>query len=529
MTTYSYPIAALFACTVVYGRLAADNEVTAVRAAGISLGPMGLGLPAVVLGVLVSILSLGMLSFIVPAATLQVERAVVSNIGQFVVNRIERQHQVRLYQTGSQPLTIFARSARVEPPEADSPNEQVVVLDNVSIITYARGDADSKLQVPDEFYVARQAKAYIRQPGADEADDKPVLLRASLVDGMKFPRSVVNRAEAAIQGGVRTQQFGPFPMRSPLRENTKFMDIRRLKELHAAPDKSRRMQELLETFIRTDQQLTFLTSLKSQLIDGSGMAQFKTTGTDAYTLLPAGQAPTLDGTRLLIGSTSTNGASVGAPVVAPSAVPGSGVQLIQRRKDAPSITTVAREASVRVFPDSAAKRIAVAIELLDAVVRVDGLESARDSFERSFSIDMPPALLKLTQLTASDYMARPDITAQQKLSLRRNLMKQDNSVVSEMHSRASFAVSCLVLTVVGYALGVMFKSGNYLNAFAVTVVPAIISVVLIVTGQHICENVPGDMPDNFKNPLKMGLIVIWSGNALVLGLAIVLLAKLRRT
>src|SRR3979411_307550 len=36
MTTYSFPVAALFAATMVYGRLSADNELTACRASGIS-------------------------------------------------------------------------------------------------------------------------------------------------------------------------------------------------------------------------------------------------------------------------------------------------------------------------------------------------------------------------------------------------------------------------------------------------------------------------------------------------------------
>src|SRR5437868_4871505 len=63
MTTYSLPIAALFATTMVYGRLSADNEVTACRAAGIS--HLAMALPALVLGLLVALFSLLLLCFIV--------------------------------------------------------------------------------------------------------------------------------------------------------------------------------------------------------------------------------------------------------------------------------------------------------------------------------------------------------------------------------------------------------------------------------------------------------------------------------
>src|SRR5256885_15018388 len=49
MTPYSFPIAALFATTMVYGRLSAGNQPTACPAAGLSL-LSGAG-PALVLGV----------------------------------------------------------------------------------------------------------------------------------------------------------------------------------------------------------------------------------------------------------------------------------------------------------------------------------------------------------------------------------------------------------------------------------------------------------------------------------------------
>src|SRR6476646_10177529 len=61
MTAYSFPIAALFATTMVYGRLSADNELVACRAAGISL--LSVAMPAVVVGLTVAITSLLLLCF----------------------------------------------------------------------------------------------------------------------------------------------------------------------------------------------------------------------------------------------------------------------------------------------------------------------------------------------------------------------------------------------------------------------------------------------------------------------------------
>src|SRR5207248_11554113 len=95
MTTYSLPIAALFATTMVYGRLSADNELTACRAAGVS--HLAMSVPALVLGLLVALLSLLLLCFIVPAFMLRAEKVVFSNVSQIIANSIERSHQIKLF------------------------------------------------------------------------------------------------------------------------------------------------------------------------------------------------------------------------------------------------------------------------------------------------------------------------------------------------------------------------------------------------------------------------------------------------
>jgi hypothetical protein len=73
---------------------------------------------------------------------------------------------------------------------------------------------------------------------------------------------------------------------------------------------------------------------------------------------------------------------------------------------------------------------------------------------------------------------------------------------------------------VGCSLGMLFRTGNYLSAFALSTIPALFCIALIVTGQHVASNSAGG--------LKMGLTVIWSGNVLVSGLAAGLMGYLRR-
>src|SRR5688500_4388233 len=218
MTTYSLPIAALFATTVVYGRLAADNELVACRAAGLSY--FSVGMPALVLGLIVAIVSLLFLCFIVPVFTLKVERVIYSNLAQLISNQIERTHQIKMDDT-----TIFAQSAEVVPEDPNLPNEQMVRLSGLMIVTYNEVESSVKdtprIKVPREIYLAKESNVYIRRTKADN-----FTLDAELRDGAMFPRQFLG--SQGTQGGVAQTRFGPKVMESLIREETKFMDIRRL-------------------------------------------------------------------------------------------------------------------------------------------------------------------------------------------------------------------------------------------------------------------------------------------------------------
>jgi lipopolysaccharide export LptBFGC system permease protein LptF len=524
MNTYSLPVAALFATTMVYGRLGADNELTACRAAGVSA--VSIALPAFALGLLVSAVSFAFLYFIVPICSLQVERVIYSNIAQLVANQVERTHRIEMKQ-GSRPLTIFAQQAQVLRPPKDRPNDQVVRLVAPVFVNYERPNRrtaaaadkrDDFVQPPSDFYIARLATVYITQ---DESTGE-VSLQAQLDGGAKFPRSYGGGSDPALQVNIEHTRFWSDPMESPVRENTKFMTLARLRELLDAPERSRRVRRLLAEFIRDDQQQAYLRTVASALGAAGGAARFDAGGGEQYLLECGSGGVELREDRLVIGSTS------------PEAAPSSAPRFRQLGKDG-GLDVAARQVQLRAAPEPAGRsdnsdnrpRLAVEVQLVDALVKSGDVQTPRSEFTRSFTVPMSPDIDAIRHTRVRDYIAGGEATSERQNRLRRDLLKLTNSIISETHARASFSVSCLILVLFGCALGMMFHSGNFLGAFALSVLPAALCILLIITGQHTCENVPWNV-SNFQNPLGFGITMIWAGNAAVAVLAAVLLGNLQR-
>ena len=495
MTTYSLPIAALFATTVVYGRLAADNELVACRAAGISF--FSIGLPGLVLGLAVALISLLFLCFIVPVFTLKVERVIYSNLAQLISNEIDRTHQIKFQDT-----TIFAQEAAVVPESERRPDEQIVRLGGIMIVAYEKVDSTvpntRQLQVPKEFYLAKQATVYIRRSKSDQ-----FTLEAQLEQpgGAMFPRGFGEGER--LQGGIAQTQFGPIVIDSLIREETKFMDVRRLHELYVDPAGSRKVQEQVLKITQALQEQQYLAAIARPLAAPNGVYRF-TSGKDVYDLVSPKGAVAMRNDRL---------------VVAPA-------RLVQLRDGKPEFTWDAAEIEISARPVGE-DRLTVQTTLRDVIAKTADTSTARSSFARHFIVPMPQNLRDLEGQTVDFYQRGEGITREQWTYLQRELLRLSNGIQSELHSRASFAVSCLILVVVGCALGMMFRSGNFLSAFALSVIPALVCIALIVAGQHVCENIPWKL-DNFRNPLNFGIGLIWSGNAAVLVLAVALWGRLAR-
>ncbi len=91
--------------------------------------------------------------------------------------------------------------------------------------------------------------------------------------------------------------------------------------------------------------------------------------------------------------------------------------------------------------------------------------------------------------------------------LKKECLLLHSEITAELHSRLAFGICCVILTLMGAGLGIVFRSGHLLTAFGISIGPAAFCLITIFTGQHIAEV-------NTSN-FNTGLIFLWSGIATV--------------
>jgi hypothetical protein len=373
------------------------------------------------------------------------------------------------------------------------------------IVTYEQPDR-SKTQIPEEFYMAQSAIAYIHQ----DPNNENVNMWATLKLGTKFPRTYTGPSRQDTQFYVGTQSVGPIALPSPVHENTKFMNIFYLRSMLDSPEQSKRIRTILKDFIDRDQQQEYLQTLADELNGPGGSAELDA-GTEKYLLKRGSAAAEIRKDKLVLEGDLNS-------------VPARFVQIGGNQTP---LDVSADAIHIKAYPDPEKRRIQLDVDVLNCVVSVGMDSSQRESFSRPITVPMPSPVYSLTTRPASEYISG-NLSPEDRQNLNRNLLKLSNSIVAELHARMSFAVSCFILVMVGCALGMMFRSGNFLSAFAVSVIPALATIALIVAGQQTAQNVPWAIDASFHNPLRLGIVLIWGGNAVNLIGAAILLARLQR-
>jgi lipopolysaccharide export system permease protein len=104
---YTIPATTLFACCVVYGRLAADNEILAIKSAGINL--IKVVTPALVIGVVMSCSTMALYYRIIPYTHSLLRAMAFRDAEEFIYTRLRQTKQVS---HSSMPFSMYVQDVQ---------------------------------------------------------------------------------------------------------------------------------------------------------------------------------------------------------------------------------------------------------------------------------------------------------------------------------------------------------------------------------------------------------------------------------
>ncbi len=490
MLAYAIPLAALFAAVLVYWRLSTDNELTACRAGGISY--RAVVFPALLLGLAVASSDLVFVNYVVPLFLQKTEHAVRRDIASVLLYNVGQQQPFRFLN-----LVVYADSAyRVPLTAEEKPGPGIR-----RTIVQMRGVAATPLRnnKPTAIIVAEVANVIIDRVLSTGRVEVRVQLRSGAAFDPKNFRKISGTVRSLPPDGK------PFILRSLLSHRPKFMNNSQLRQVYADPFEYRP--------VRADAR-KIVALWQFQHIARAFYGHWKA---NQPLVFQQGHDRRVTVTSPFAGMSVNDQLFFGASPHHPVRV-----ELFKGKKRTLLYTCGSAELRLtrRQFP---AKTVEGRLELKINVRVANALLHGRLRSGPPIAMVQPLEIPRFMDVKPKARIPggpnTPDMLyLKKKLAARWEKLKRN--IRAEMQSRGSFAFSCLILVMLGAALGVLLRGRNPLAVFVVGFVPSILLVLFITAGQKMVERSSGsDVP---------GLAVIWAGNGLILLFDAVVYGKLLR-
>lgn len=476
--TFVLPMSALFSASMIYGRFAADRELDACRASGISLWT--LLYPGLTLSLLVAVANLALSFYVAPAFVHRSERSVKANAEQILFRNLQRKGFYSLPQSRYQ---LFADRAIPE----QNLLEGVVIVDlpedkparlvtaeraRVSIETHSEYN-EATIVAQNTYRLDEVAPAFV---GGISISTRFASL---LTDKIKFQKLEQLKR-------IQTDKMNYFPIHQQALQVRAQLAM----ELLAA-DINSRMRESSEYYQLTDQEQTRVYQLSARRcqVDPAKPTQIELQG--PIRLLQ------IDSLRnaLTVQYDSDKGVL---------SLEGEGEDLrlemtldspSWQRPGAPSGRSLQKYVNNVLFPGDLAEMVATD-HLLPKLVDVGSGQS-------NWPIPISQHVKKACE------------------GLQSRLQRVDNEIYAEIHSRLVLGLGCVTLILTGIALGIQFRGGHLLSAFGASAIPGGVLVVFILSGKELTKNP--------ASPAMTGVLIMWAG-LVVLGIfTLWLYRKLLRT
>ncbi len=481
MLVFALPFAAAFASTLVYLRLASDNEVLACSASGMSY--RAILAPVIALG-LVLTMSLFLLSnFVLPQFWRAAQETAESDMLTVLVGQLQRNKAFDRFGD----VVIYADDAVQHPPptlaEAELQPTRWIELMGVAI-----GQLDSEgVQVSDA--TAERANVLLFR----DRDRSWVTIRL---------REAMYYDPARGQLGYTSQlDLPPFQLPNPMRERPRFFSWPELRQLNHHPERFDRVRTRRDELARAIGARWLHTTMIAALEDRGELELERPGEGDRYRLHGGSWQVEDEGPRIVLE------AEAGRPVRVEYHSP----RFAPRRFDAERVTIGSRHRAPEAQP--AALVTLENVRVYDP--RVDGFtEHARLSLPRlrwpAPVLEAPPESLSPGELMA---MAEADASAgavevsRTARAMASQITMLGRQIEGQLHDRAASSVACLLLMLLGAVLSLHMRGQMPLAVYFWSFMLAIVTILLIYAGTRTVRN-----PDL---PLVVGLAVLWSGNAML--------------
>jgi len=524
MLTLTLPIATLFASTLVYGRFSQDNELLAARASGIST--LSLLRPALAMGAIVTVLSLAMINVVAPK---------LSSLASLVQENVR---QIFFHQLKSRGYADYSRGAERHVVHADAVDPDANGLYGAVYVVQTAADkpgaapADKSARHADKTSLPKPPD---EKPGAkDKGPKRPgVTFAWSAWAGVNFTRDANGDDEVVIRAvdpymvasGVGPGSLMPTgkvvefvtPVENPVREKTSFYSWTDLLDTLKDPGRHstvrREMAKIRE-------------SLCSDMLAGEIVAAIQA-GT-SFDRLAQGDE------RFKIEAAWAQRDKGGAALKStkPDGREGKLVSVIIRRGGKTIEDITARQGQVILTWSRLTGKPQVTIKLeVDVTVNYLGVSPRRLSrptdwtrgemplpegiMTRASAVDLPDLYSDPRKLTGDPKV----LSAIDRLKNKR-IPKLRGDLIAELHVRVAYGASCFLMVAMGAALGLMFRGGQFISAFALSAVPATAVIIMLLMGKEIIRSPAGND--------VLGLACIWGSIGGLLLANIAIYARLAR-
>jgi hypothetical protein len=477
VVTFLMPVAGLFAATMVYGRLAADNELTACRASGVNVHRL-FG-SAVLLSVFVTIFTVYFGNFVIPDFMKQLERFVRSNLRDIAAERLKLKGHVR-YDHNQTRYFITASRLR------DFSAEQLAQQGFDPALDYLYVEDPTFLQIESSNAVGRFITARF---GLCQFDTRTTPMRMLLYvnDGWEY-------SPAGREVRIQQQVIGPIDVPVPMPIKPAMVDLPTLLRWERAPWEADDLAEKLRQFREKVTIARFYEEAIRTLNTGSTL-----------TLYDAEQR------RYELAAAEAAASSKGHPVLTAVRVQ-YGAEGEQRptRYEAPRAELKAHAAPNGRFVIEMALARSAESPVHEYNPRSGDYSTPRPMDDLSVDgalvpTDMVAAVQAIPSPELLDPAAGPALGTElgdERIRLQREAARLQRKVSSVIHFRLGVAGSALVTLLMGAILGVMFRGARLLAAFGLAAIPFATVMIVIVMGRQLIENAGTE---------RAGVAVIWLG------------------